>query len=84
MVEMPDEYLPPNKILFVQDLPKDTTKGSLEALFRPFAGLAEVRTIPGRAAIAFVEFESAELSGVAKEALHRQGELNLKVTFAKA
>lgn len=84
MVEMPDEYLPPNKILFVQDLPADTTKDSLEALFREYPGLSEVRTIPGRATIAFVEFENAELSAVAKEALHRQGEANLKVTFAKA
>jgi RNA recognition motif-containing protein len=35
IVQMPDEYLPPNKILFVQNLPDDTTKESLEALFRP-------------------------------------------------
>lgn len=37
IVQMPDEYLPPNKILFVQNLPDDTTKESLEALFRPYA-----------------------------------------------
>ncbi|GAA5827891.1 hypothetical protein JCM3770_005622, partial [Rhodotorula araucariae] len=35
IVQMPDEYLPPNKILFVQNLPDDTTKETLEALFRP-------------------------------------------------
>lgn len=83
-VAMPDEYLPPNKILFVQDLPEDTTKQSLEELFGAFPNLSEVRTIPGRATIAFVEFEDSASSAVAKEALHRQGERNLKVTFAKA
>jgi hypothetical protein len=31
IVQMPDEYLPPNKILFVQN---STTKETLEALFR--------------------------------------------------
>jgi len=36
LVQMPDEYLPPNKILFVQNLPDDTTKESLEGLFKPF------------------------------------------------
>lgn len=34
IVQMPDEYLPPNKILFVQNLPDETTKETLEALFR--------------------------------------------------
>lgn len=34
IVQMPDEYLPPNKILFVQNLPDSTTKETLEALFR--------------------------------------------------
>jgi hypothetical protein len=29
--------VPPNKILFVQNLPDDTTKEALEALFRPYA-----------------------------------------------
>ncbi|GAA5986561.1 hypothetical protein JCM10908_003799 [Rhodotorula pacifica] len=97
VVEMPDEYLPPNKILFVQNLPEDTTKESLEALFRPFPNLIEVRTIPGRRNIAFVEFAEEQSAGVAREALHNtrfsgtagavptDGEegLKIKVTFAK-
>lgn len=33
--ELPDEYLPPNKILFVQDLPEGTMKEVVEALFNP-------------------------------------------------
>ncbi|KAG0661498.1 hypothetical protein C6P46_003910 [Rhodotorula mucilaginosa] len=97
VVEMPDEYLPPNKILFVQNLPEDTTKPSLEALFRPYPNLIEVRTIPGRKNIAFVEFADEPSSAVAKEALHNtrfsgtagavpatseEGN-KIKVTFAK-
>ena len=109
---MPDEYLPPNKILFVQNLPDDTTKETLEILFRPYVStshvtltslpvltsfvysnrypnLTEVRTIPGRKNIAFVEFTDDGSSGVARDALHNtkygEGEaaLKLKVTFAK-
>jgi len=30
---MPDEYLPPNKILFLQNLPESVTKDQLVALF---------------------------------------------------
>ena len=32
-VQMPDEYLPPNKILFLQNLPETVTKDQLMALF---------------------------------------------------
>jgi len=32
-VQMPDEYLPPNKILFLQNLPESVTKDQLMALF---------------------------------------------------
>ncbi|KAL8277906.1 hypothetical protein RQP46_009725 [Phenoliferia psychrophenolica] len=90
IVQMPDEYLPPNKILFVQNLPDDTTKESLEALFAPYPNLSEVRTIPGRKNIAFIEFIDDVSSGTARDALHNtrlgtgDAALKLKVTFAKA
>ena len=32
-VQMPDEYLPPNKILFLQNLPESVTKEQLMGLF---------------------------------------------------
>lgn len=123
VVQLPDEYLPPNKILFVQNLPDDTTKDKLEALFRPcvvlplslspsspaphmqlahlavpharrYPNLVEVRTIPGRRTIAFVEFEDEPSSSVAREALHNSAfpgataegadePHRIKVTFAK-
>ena len=35
-VQMPDEYLPPNKILFLQNLPESVTKDQLMALFSQF------------------------------------------------
>ncbi|GAA5987402.1 hypothetical protein JCM11641_002277 [Rhodosporidiobolus odoratus] len=94
IVQMPDEYLPPNKILFVQNLPDDTTKEGLEALFRPYPNLLEVRTIPGRKNIAFIEFTDDHSSGTARDALHNtkfsgtlgagaEEGLKIKVTFAK-
>jgi RNA recognition motif-containing protein len=42
---MPDEYLPPNKILFLQNLPESVTKDQLLALFsqlRYFPMLASI------------------------------------------
>ena len=35
-VQMPDEYLPPNKILFLQNLPETVTKDQLMALFSQY------------------------------------------------
>jgi hypothetical protein len=35
-VQMPDEYLPPNKILFLQNLPESVTKDQLMALFSQY------------------------------------------------
>jgi U2 small nuclear ribonucleoprotein B'' len=35
-VQMPDEYLPPNKILFLQNLPETTTKEQLISLFSQY------------------------------------------------
>ena len=35
-VQMPDEYLPPNKILFLQNLPENVSKDQLMALFSQY------------------------------------------------
>ena len=35
-VQMPDEYLPPNKILFLQNLPESVTKDQLTTLFSQY------------------------------------------------
>ncbi|KAJ1307900.1 hypothetical protein OPQ81_001978 [Rhizoctonia solani] len=86
VVQMPDEYLPPNKILFLQNLPTDVRQEQLLALFGQYPGLVEVRMIPTKKDIAFVEFVDETTSTVAKEALHNyklDGENKIKITFAR-
>lgn len=56
---VPDEYLPPNKILFIRQVPDDYGVEALSAIFGRFPGFREVRTVPGRKGIAFVEYVSA-------------------------
>lgn len=52
-----------------------------------YPNLHEVRTIPGRKNIAFVEYDDEDSAGSAREALHNtkfgDGDSKLKVTFAK-
>ncbi|KIJ66541.1 hypothetical protein HYDPIDRAFT_109590 [Hydnomerulius pinastri MD-312] len=85
-VQMPDEYLPPNKILFLQNLPESVTKDQLMALFSQYPNLHEVRLIPTKRDIAFVEYVDEGSAGVAKDALHNyklDGENKIKITFAR-
>ena len=68
------------------NLPEQTTDAMLNALFNQFPGLREVRLIPGRHDIAFVEYMSEDQAAAAKNAL--QGFLvtpsnPLKIMFAK-
>ncbi|KAK8160946.1 hypothetical protein BKA80DRAFT_290647 [Phyllosticta citrichinensis] len=65
---IPDEYLPPNKILFVQNLPDGYDVEALSAIFGRFEGFKEVRLVPGRSGIAFVEYEAESGAISAKEA----------------
>ena len=64
---IPDEYLPPNKILFVQNLPEEYDIDALTAIFGRFEGFREVRLVPGRRGIAFVEYETETGAISAKE-----------------
>ena len=64
---IPDEYLPPNKILFVQNLPDEYEVNALTTIFERFEGFREVRLVPGRRGIAFVEYESEAGAISAKE-----------------
>lgn len=85
-IQMPDEYLPPNKILFLQNLPETVTKEQLMSLFSQYPNLHEVRLIPTKKDIAFVEFMDEGSSSVAKDALHNyklDGENKIKITFAR-
>ncbi|KAH9923679.1 uncharacterized protein B0H18DRAFT_1014621 [Fomitopsis serialis] len=85
-VQMPDEYLPPNKILFLQNLPESVTKDQLMALFSQYPNLHEVRLIPTKKDIAFVEYMDEGSATMAKDALHNyklDGENKIKITFAR-
>ncbi|KAI2628941.1 RNA recognition domain-containing protein [Xylaria nigripes] len=64
---VPDEYLPPNKILFVQNLPDDYDIEALTGIFGRFEGFREVRLVPGRRGIAFIEYEAESGAITAKE-----------------
>ncbi|CAG8041988.1 unnamed protein product [Penicillium salamii] len=65
---IPDEYLPPNKILFLRELPDDASEEGLSTIFSRFEGFQEVRLVPGRKGIAFVEYEAETGAISAKEA----------------
>lgn len=81
---MPEQ--PPNQILFLTNLPEETNEMMLSMLFNQFPGFKEVRLVPGRHDIAFVEFENEVQSAAAKDAL--QGfkitpSNAMKISFAK-
>jgi len=60
----------PNQILFLSNLPDETTEIMLSMLFRQIPGYKEVRLVPGRHDIAFVEFENADQARTAKDTLN--------------
>lgn len=77
---------PPNHILFLQNLPMETQKGMLDMLFNRQPGFKEVRLVPNRHDIAFVEFENEQQAGGAREALQNfkiSPTHAMKVIFAK-
>ena len=84
---IPDEYLPPNKILFLQNLPDNVQLEMLDGIFGSFEGFKEVRLVPGRKGIAFVEYESEAGAISAKEntagmTLGSEGKV-VKVTYQR-
>lgn len=60
---------PPNKLLFVQNLPDQTTELMLSMLFQQFPGFMKVDMVPGKQGIAFVEFNSEMEAAVAMTGL---------------
>eukprot|EP00026_Physarum_polycephalum_P016389 Phypoly_transcript_17278.p1 GENE.Phypoly_transcript_17278~~Phypoly_transcript_17278.p1 ORF type:complete len:226 (+),score=62.03 Phypoly_transcript_17278:113-790(+) len=60
---------PPNKIVFVENLPEQVNEMMLSMLFQQFPGFKEVRLVPGKKGIAFVEFDNEVQAGVAMEGL---------------
>lgn len=76
---------PPHKILFVQNLPDEITVDIMQAIFARYAGFKEVRMVPGRAGIAFVEYNDDESAISAREGtsgMTLSGQ-QLKVSYGK-
>lgn len=82
---VPDEYLPPNKILFVQNIPEDYDADALSAVFGRFEGFMEVRLVPTKKGIAFVEYEGESGAINAKESTGgmQLGGQQIKVTYQR-
>ncbi|KAK2746380.1 hypothetical protein FQN57_003262 [Myotisia sp. PD_48] len=82
-----DEYLPPNKILFLREIPETYDADALSAIFGRFPGFKEVRLVPGRKGLAFVEYDNESGAISAKEATSgvplRENEKPIKVTYQR-
>ncbi|XP_022154903.1 U2 small nuclear ribonucleoprotein B'' 2-like [Momordica charantia] len=59
----------PNNILFIENLPHETSSMMLQVLFQQYPGFREVRMIEAKPGIAFVEFEDDVQSSMAMQAL---------------
>jgi RNA recognition motif-containing protein len=60
----------PHRILFAQNLPDECTHEILTSLFRPYPGFQEVRMVPGKKEIAFIEFQEVIQAGIALQQLN--------------
>ncbi|CAB4394250.1 RNA-binding domain-containing protein [Rhizophagus irregularis] len=81
-----EEAEPINRILYIQNLPPDVTDEMLSYLFQQYPGFKEVRLVPGKSDIAFVEYEADHQAAVAKDVLNKfkiTHDKEMKVTFAK-
>ncbi|CAH2060050.1 unnamed protein product [Thlaspi arvense] len=63
------EAMPPNNILFIQNLPHETTSPMLQYLFEQYPGFKEIRMIDAKPGIAFVEYEDDVQSSMSMQAL---------------
>ncbi|CAG8469245.1 12025_t:CDS:2 [Ambispora leptoticha] len=59
-----------NRILYIMNLPPDVTDEMLSYLFQQYPGFKEVRLVPGKSDIAFVEYETDHQAAVAKDVLN--------------
>eukprot|EP01138_Halocafeteria_seosinensis_P010865 gb/GECG01011098.1/.p1 GENE.gb/GECG01011098.1/~~gb/GECG01011098.1/.p1 ORF type:complete len:162 (+),score=21.92 gb/GECG01011098.1/:1-486(+) len=79
------QHIPPNKILFAQNLPSEITSDMLSALFGQYHGFQEVRMVPGKG-VAFIEFDSIANALPALQGLHNyklSPTQNLQLSYAK-
>lgn len=75
MQQLQDSSEPPNRILFVQNVPEEVTQQMLSMLFGQVQGFKEVRLVAGKKGIAFVEYGDEYCAGKALETLQ-----NFKIT----
>jgi U2 small nuclear ribonucleoprotein B'' len=85
---IPDEMLPPNKILFVQNIKEEGGMNMLRGIFEQLGGFKELRPVPSKSTIAFVEFENEMFARMAKDQVDGRvvGDGHgwiVKVTFAR-
>ena len=76
----------PHKILFLTELPEDVTEMMLSMLFTQFPGFKEVRLVPGRHDIAFVEYDNDMQAYEARAKLQGfriKADKTLTINFAK-
>ncbi len=81
-----DDQQPPNKILFLQNLPEQTNEQMLEMLFNQYSGFKEVRMVTAKPGIAFVEYDSDMQASVAMSGLQDfqvTANNKMRVTYAK-
>jgi len=81
-----DDDNPPHHILFLRNLPQETQEEMLALLFSRFDGFKEVRLVPNRPDIAFIEFENKDQAGNSRDALQNfkiSPTHAMKVSFAK-
>lgn len=81
----PDVLLP-NRILFIQNVPPSLSPSALPDLFRRFPGFQDLRSIPNRPDVAFVEYENEAQAGAARQVLDKTEILPghfIRVSFAR-
>jgi U2 small nuclear ribonucleoprotein B'' len=80
-----NQQLPPNSILFLENLPADISEPILRSVFGKYNGFKEIRLYPGKG-IAFVEYDNEINAGGALlglNNLHLTADCILKISFAK-
>ncbi|CAN4093054.1 unnamed protein product [Withania somnifera] len=83
---VPEAPAPPNSILFVQNLPHQSTPMMLQMLFCQYPGFKEVRMVEAKPGIAFIEYGDEMQSTVAMQALQGfkiTAENPMLITYAK-
>jgi U2 small nuclear ribonucleoprotein B'' len=76
----------PHKILFLQDVPEICNQEALSTLFKQYHGFKEVRMVPGKKGLAFVEYFDEVQASIALQGLNGfklSADERLKVSFAK-